>query len=67
MVEKSQEYKRADPYEIANSIIFLNLDQLGEKYFWIGRVYASIPLPDKWEKIVSQDSIYYNYLDLQGI
>lgn len=41
----------ADPDEVANAIIFLNIGSFDSDLFWLGRAMVSLPTPNLWETV----------------
>lgn len=55
-LKNTVEFRRADPEEIVNAIIFLGLNKEDSSLYWIARVYVSIDPPTNW-KCLHMDNV----------
>lgn len=62
-LEAQQSFRRADPDEVANAIMFLNISSQQDHLFWIGRAFVSLRLPDLWQCVheSEKEGKYYIY------
>lgn len=49
-------YIHADPDEVVNAIVFLNICSHETELFWLGRAMISLELPMEWESYFLDDN-----------